>query len=339
MFDIAGAFGCIFRFDVFADDLVDHVDYSIYCDHFAACYVDYLASGVLCSRCDQICVYYVVNICEIATLQPIAIDCRRSIFEDRDHKCRYRGGILACRILIRAKDVEISQADRLQAIDAVENLTVIFTDKFGNRIRGQRICCHCFHFRKGRTISVSRGTCRINESLDPGVTSGQQQGECRINATDVCSGRVVDTQRYGRDGALMQHHINTIHCTASHSLIAHVGFDEFDLVDYVGEIALPAGAEIVEYTNPPAFANKSSAYIGTDKGLVKYSGKKLEKVELPEEVNEAVVTGIGASSSVNAWAVLNGELYRFDGKKWSNSHYYTALIDDTFESIAEKGTS
>ncbi len=80
----------------------------------------------------------------------------------------------------------------------------------------------------------------------------------------------------------------------------------------------------------------AKAFIGTDKGLVTYSGKTLEKMSLPSAVGEATVAGIGGANNQNVWAVLNGELYRYNGKKWSNSHYYTAVIDDSYETIAEK---
>ncbi len=79
-----------------------------------------------------------------------------------------------------------------------------------------------------------------------------------------------------------------------------------------------------------------SAYIGTDKGLVKYSGKTLTKVYLPEEADNGVVSGIGATNSTNIWAVINGELYHNNGVEWSNSHTYTTVLDDTFDSIARK---
>ncbi len=79
-----------------------------------------------------------------------------------------------------------------------------------------------------------------------------------------------------------------------------------------------------------------TAYIGTDMGLVKYSNKKLSKVILPEDVQNGAVTGIGASNSLDIWVVINNELYNYDGKKWSNSTTYTALLDDTYETIAER---
>lgn len=80
----------------------------------------------------------------------------------------------------------------------------------------------------------------------------------------------------------------------------------------------------------------SLAYIGTDKGLVKYSNKTLTKVELPEGVEGGAVTGIGSSSSLNMWVVINGELFNYNGSEWSNSNSYIAVLDDTYETIARK---
>ncbi len=80
----------------------------------------------------------------------------------------------------------------------------------------------------------------------------------------------------------------------------------------------------------------SKAYIGTTNGIVKYSGNTLANVDLPEGVENGKVTGIGSGNSSTIWAVIDGQLYHYNGNVWSSSHYYTAELDDTFESIATK---
>ena len=80
----------------------------------------------------------------------------------------------------------------------------------------------------------------------------------------------------------------------------------------------------------------SQAYIGTDMGMVRYGGVSLSAVDLPESYQGATVSGLGASNSNSVWAVINGELFHYNGESWNNSHAYTALIDDTYESIAQK---
>ena len=90
--------------------------------------------------------------------------------------------------------------------------------------------------------------------------------------------------------------------------------------------------------NITAIASTSAvAYIGTDVGLHRFNGNSIEShVGYPGELPDGPVTAIGASSSVNVWAMIEEDLYRYDGQRWQNSYIYTVSVDDDFETIAEK---
>ena len=60
--------------------------------------------------------------------------------------------------------------------------------------------------------------------------------------------------------------------------------------------------------------------------------ESLETSELPG----GNVSAIGAGNARDIWAIIDNDLYRFDGEIWSNSFEYTVAIDETSENIAEK---
>ncbi len=84
------------------------------------------------------------------------------------------------------------------------------------------------------------------------------------------------------------------------------------------------------------FALDRHILIGTDQGLVAFSGAKLRPAEKSEQLPAGPVTGIGAHDINDIWIVLNNDLYHYNGSNWSNTRPYTAVLDDAPESIATK---
>jgi len=80
----------------------------------------------------------------------------------------------------------------------------------------------------------------------------------------------------------------------------------------------------------------NAIYIGTEAGLVKYSGTNLLQVGEKGTSPVGRVTGIGATGKNDVWAIVDRQLYHYDGKSWSNGRSYTVALDDTPEKIADK---
>ena len=84
------------------------------------------------------------------------------------------------------------------------------------------------------------------------------------------------------------------------------------------------------------FALDQHILVGTDNGLLIFSGAKLHPADKTEQLPTGSVTAIGAHDPNDVWIVLNNDLYHYNGATWSNSRQYTAVLDDTPESIATK---
>lgn len=76
--------------------------------------------------------------------------------------------------------------------------------------------------------------------------------------------------------------------------------------------------------------------VGTDQGLMVFTGAKLRPAEKSEQLPSGTVTAIGARDNNDIWIVINSDLYHYNGSSWSNNRQYTAVLDDTPESIATK---
>jgi hypothetical protein len=76
--------------------------------------------------------------------------------------------------------------------------------------------------------------------------------------------------------------------------------------------------------------------VGTDNGLLAFSGAKLRQIEKSEQLPSGDVTAIGANDISDMWIVINNDLYHYNGTSWTNNRQYTAVLDDTPESIATK---
>ena len=84
------------------------------------------------------------------------------------------------------------------------------------------------------------------------------------------------------------------------------------------------------------FALDKHILVGTDNGLMAFSGAKLRPAEKSEQLPSGKVTAIGAHDINDIWIVLNNDLYHFNGTVWSNSRPYTAVLDDIPETLATK---
>ncbi|MGH8015579.1 MAG: hypothetical protein ACREBV_05265, partial [Candidatus Zixiibacteriota bacterium] len=76
--------------------------------------------------------------------------------------------------------------------------------------------------------------------------------------------------------------------------------------------------------------------VGTDNGLLMFSGAKLRPFEKAEQLPTGNVTAIGTRDANDIWIVLDNDLYHYNGASWTNNRQYTAVLDDTPESIATK---
>ena len=80
-----------------------------------------------------------------------------------------------------------------------------------------------------------------------------------------------------------------------------------------------------------------SIAIGTDSGIAVFNGLTLNPLTTAEKrLPAGPVQAIGGPALNDLYAVVNGELYHFDGMQWRNTTEYAVVLDDTMERVAQK---
>ena len=76
--------------------------------------------------------------------------------------------------------------------------------------------------------------------------------------------------------------------------------------------------------------------IGTDNGLAWYNGVAIDTLSAEEQLPPGPVTAIGAAGNNKIFAVVNNDVYHYNGTTWSNNFEYQAQLDDTPRKIATR---
>lgn len=75
-----------------------------------------------------------------------------------------------------------------------------------------------------------------------------------------------------------------------------------------------------------------SMLMGTDNGIIKFTGRKVEIFDSESGAPEGIITSITASRNKRAWAATENGLYYYDGSFWHNSRNKKLSIGETMES-------
>jgi len=77
----------------------------------------------------------------------------------------------------------------------------------------------------------------------------------------------------------------------------------------------------------------SNLFVGTDKGLASFFGITWQRMSA-QGLPEGRVNGVAFSGQQSGWAVVDGEMYHFNGSEWRNWTEYTVGLDETAGVIA-----
>ena len=79
--------------------------------------------------------------------------------------------------------------------------------------------------------------------------------------------------------------------------------------------------------------DRKKAYLSTDFGLLIYDGGIFNMQTVADGLPEKPIDGVATAANGTAWAIVEGDLYHFDGKSWKNYLEYQDVLDQTEESI------
>lgn len=80
-----------------------------------------------------------------------------------------------------------------------------------------------------------------------------------------------------------------------------------------------------------------SILIGTDKGMAVFNGLTVNRLTTEDAALPAgEIQAIGGETMTEIYAVVDGELYRYDGRQWRSTMEYTVELDSSIDKIAER---
>ncbi|MDX9858686.1 MAG: PorV/PorQ family protein [candidate division Zixibacteria bacterium] len=78
------------------------------------------------------------------------------------------------------------------------------------------------------------------------------------------------------------------------------------------------------------------ALVGTDNGLVIFNGLLIDTLDSATPMPSGPVTAIGEAGMNKIFAVIDNDLWHYDGAQWRNTFDYTVSLDENVERIAER---
>ncbi len=78
---------------------------------------------------------------------------------------------------------------------------------------------------------------------------------------------------------------------------------------------------------------RNMAYLGTDRGVVIFDLGNFSIQAEDRGIPMGHVQAIAAAGPLEAWAVVDGQFYKYDGKVWKDYYVYRDVLDDTIHHI------
>src|ERR1700674_1050871 len=202
----------------------------------------------------QICLHGVFHIAKVATGFAVAIDKHRLAGEQRRDPFGNHRGIRTLRILARAENVEIAQADRGQAIAGGEYVGVKFIHVLGDRVGRQRLANDIFELGQAGMVTISRTRSGIDETLDARIPGSDQHVEKTGDVCRVGEDRFLERTWHRAESGMMTHEVHALHRRAAIVKSLNVGFYEGEVgprlrthqFPYLLKVGVITGGEIIE---------------------------------------------------------------------------------------------
>ena len=202
----------------------------------------------------QVCLYDVVDIAEIAAGFAVAVDIDLFAPDQGLEPLGNDGGIRAVRVLALAKDVEIAQADGWKAVAALKDVCIKLVNIFGYRIGREGMADAILDLGQFLAVAVGGGGGRIDKALRARVARGKNHVEKTVDIAAVGENRVVYRPWHGAKSGLVQHMVNAGAGVFAGFKITDIAFDKDEAGKVVlahklanhFEIAAVAGKEIVQ---------------------------------------------------------------------------------------------
>ncbi len=148
--------------------------------------------------------------------------------------------------LAGAEDVEVAEADALEAIGSVEGLDVVLAGELLDGVGREGTREHVLLLGLGGLVSVGGGGCGVDDAADLGVARGDEQVQGAVDVGFVRGEGIFDGTWDRGEGSLVEDVVDAFAGGADAGDVLQVGLLEVDAVADVCEIVEISGGEIVD---------------------------------------------------------------------------------------------
>ncbi len=230
----------------------------------AAGNVEHLARPIAGRGGPQVGVHHIGDIGEVPCLFPIAVDRGRPAGQQGGDELRHRHRVLVFQRLPRPEDVEVAQADRLEAVQAGEHGAVDLHRQLRGGVGGLGLRKDPFTLRKGRVVPIDGAGGGVNHPAHAMLFGEPEQVERGGHIDVVVGGRVVHRFRDRTQRRLVENHPHPFHGPAQHLFVPDVAANEFDFAGDAFQVLEGAGRQVVHDPDPVAPLDQGLSQMGAD---------------------------------------------------------------------------
>ena len=179
---------------------------------------------------EQVYLHHVLDVTEVPAGFAVAVDLDRVVFHHGRDPFGDHGCIRPVRVLARAKDVEIAQADGFHVVAAGEDARIKFIDVFGHGVGRERLADSVLDFWQPGFVAVDGAARRIDKAFGPGIARGDQHVQKTAHIARVGVERVFQGARHRTQRSLMGNEIHGPARSLTNFEVTDVSFDELESV-------------------------------------------------------------------------------------------------------------
>lgn len=208
----------------------------------------------------------VVDVGEVPGEAAVAIDDGAFVAHEFHHEEGNDGSVGAVGILSAAKDVEVTQADGLGAIEIAKVRSVEFVDVLGDGIGREGLANLIFDLGQAGAVAIGGAAGRIDKALDTGFL-GRPEHVHKAGDVHIGGGHGVgDGTRDRAQRGLMQHVVDAIRRAAAGVAVAYIAHHEPEGgIPHEGQQILHlARGEVVQHQHLVVLCQQRLNQVGAD---------------------------------------------------------------------------
>ena len=164
---------------------------------------------------------------------------------------------MTARILPRPENVEVPEAERLDAVERGEDAKQLLPGRFRDRVRRQRTAFHRFDLGEDRRVAVGGRAGGEDEPLHARTASRVEEHGRPLHVGQHAATGILDRTRDRRDRPLVEDDVDPFHAARDRLLVDERPLHELEVPLERRDVRPPPAREVIEDAYPLAVLEKT----------------------------------------------------------------------------------